>query len=210
MKTFDQQEPLYRTNLVISDPLLSCVTYLLSTVPILIAAHFVSKVKGPMTVYGALMTILSLSWWAIRDDASISIGLVWRYAVLQFLDVPYTITFLQFETLSCLATGLMASNSVLLLWAISIAHYTRNALIKLAMPPSAVFVPILLALCLDLSVVRSLTPTEASVLQADLLTLGVPIVTLCVGMSVILIAVIRALPGQAEGAEVTFVETEDA
>ena len=100
-------------------------------------------------------------------------------------------------------------SSMLLLWAISIARYTYSALKKLAMPLSATFVPILLALCLDVSIVRSLTPTEASVLQADLLTLGVPIVTLCIGISVILIAVIRALPSETTVAEHSIMETHE-
>ena len=60
-----------------------------------------------------------------------------------------------------------------------------------------------------MGVVHSLTPTENSS-QADLLTLGVPIMTLCMWLSVDLVRAIRALSGIDMAANETALETGQA
>ena len=76
------------------------------------------------------------------------------------------------------------------------------------MPHSAALIPVVLALVLDVGIVHSLTRMENAEWQADLLTLGVPIMTLCLGLNIVLVTLIRASPGEAMIANKTALDPE--
>ena len=62
---------------IVYEDFLTSLLYLLLASVVMGFAHFIARSKGPMTVYGTLMAVTSLGWWAIRGGDNTTAGAQW-------------------------------------------------------------------------------------------------------------------------------------
>ena len=67
------------TSTITYEAFLTSLLYMVLAAIVMGVAHLLAKAKGPMSIYGTLMAVTSLGWWAIRGDDAPSTGIQWMY-----------------------------------------------------------------------------------------------------------------------------------